>query len=99
MPEVIAPNIFTPNGDGDNDFFIFDTEYTVILEYTILNRWGNTMFDQTIDLSSGNTQLGWDGTSSSGTEAEEGTYFYKYFATGIDGTQISGHGFLQLARD
>jgi len=99
VPEVIAPNIFTPNGDGDNDFFIFDTEYTVILEYTILNRWGNTMFDQTIDLSSGNTQLGWNGTSSSGAEAEEGTYFYKYFATGIDGTQISGHGFLQLARD
>jgi gliding motility-associated-like protein len=99
VPVVIAPNIFTPNGDGDNDFFFFDTEYTIILEYTILNRWGNTMFDQTIDLSAGNTQLGWDGTSSSGAEAEEGTYFYKYFATGIDGTQISGHGFLQLARD
>ena len=28
--------------------------------------------------------------------AEEGTYFYKYIATGIDDTKLEGHGFIQL---
>lgn len=40
----------------------------------------------------------WDGTTPSGALAAEGTYFYKYVATGPgDGTnKIEGHGFVQL---
>jgi hypothetical protein len=27
---------------------------------------------------------------------EEGVYFYQYFARGIEGTEVSGHGFVQV---
>tara|TARA_R110002072_G_scaffold232309_1_gene389694 strand:+ start:48133 stop:50454 length:2322 start_codon:yes stop_codon:yes gene_type:complete len=99
-PEAVAPNIFTPNNDGDNDVFFIQTKFSVSIEVTILNRWGNAMYEKTIDLvTNPNTQDGWNGLTPGGTEANEGTYFYKYKATGIKGDTIEGHGFLQLVRD
>ena len=99
IPVVTPPNVFTPNNDGDNDVYFLQTKNVVTLEFTVLNRWGNVMYDQTIDLTLGFLELGWNGTTPSGTEAEEGTYFYKYVATGINGDQVDGHGFIQLVRD
>tara|TARA_B110000285_G_scaffold231104_1_gene298997 strand:- start:1533 stop:3791 length:2259 start_codon:yes stop_codon:yes gene_type:complete len=99
MPVVIAPNVFTPNNDGGNDKYFFETIYAVRIEVLITNRWGNVVYDESIDLTSSSLQEGWDGITPSGLEANEGTYFYKYIATGIDGTKIDGHGFLQLVRN
>jgi len=100
LPEAVAPNVFTPNNDGDNDVFFIQTKFSVNIELTILNRWGNLMYEKTIDLvANPNTQDGWNGLSPGGNEADEGTYFYKYKATGIKGDVIEGHGFLQLVRD
>jgi gliding motility-associated-like protein len=99
IPVVTPPNVFTPNGDGDNDVYFLDTKNVVKLEYTILNRWGNVMFDQTVDLTLGFPEIGWNGTTPLGIEAQEGTYYYKYVATGINGDQVDGHGFIQLVRD
>ncbi len=98
IPVVNAPNIFTPNGDGSNDLFFFTTIYTVQLEVTILNRWGNLMYEETIPIVQGAPPVGWDGKSPNNTDAQEGTYFYKYKATGINGDEVSGQGFLQLVR-
>src|SRR5690606_34253138 len=38
-------NIFTPNGDGDNDFFTFVYRADAVSEFhcTVVNRWGLTM--------------------------------------------------------
>lgn len=93
-PSVQAPNIFTPNNDDVNDLFELDIQNAVDVELVILNRWGNVMYD-----SSGPNPA-WDGTTPNGAAAEEGTYFYKYVATGPgDGTnQVDGHGFVQLVR-
>lgn len=99
MPVVIAPNVFTPNSDGDNDIYTFDTKFTTSLTVTILNRWGNLMYENTIDLTNLTLSPGWTGLTPSGIEAEEGTYFYKYKAVGIRGDEIDGHGFLQLVRE
>jgi len=98
-PSVVAPNVFTPNGDFDNDVFFLKTINTVNLELVIINRWGNTMFEENLDLLVPNLSYGWSGLSPSGLPAEEGTYFYKYKATGINGDSIEGHGFLELVRD
>lgn len=98
-PEVIAPNVFTPNGDASNAFYIFDTKHVVQLEVSILNRWGNVMYSADENITLIGTFVGWNGKTANGTDAEEGTYFYKYLATGIDGKQTEGHGFLELIRD
>ena len=91
-PSVFVPNVFSPNQDGTNEQFIIQTENVASIEIIILNRWGNVM--ATIE----SLDLGWDGTSASGNEATEGVYFYKYNAVGINGQELSGHGFLTLVR-
>ena len=98
-PEVYPPNVFTPNGDANNAFFILDTRFVVQLELTILNRWGNVMYFADEDITIPGNFVGWDGKSPNGKNAEEGTYFYKYVATGIVGQKTEGHGFLELIRD
>lgn len=92
-PVVVAPNIFTPNDDGNNDIFELDAKYTDMIQLVITNRWGNVVYEGE------SANPAWDGKTSSGGKAEEGTYFYKYTATGIYGDQITGHGFVQLVRD
>ncbi|MCZ4407233.1 gliding motility-associated C-terminal domain-containing protein [Cryomorphaceae bacterium 1068] len=68
---IKAPNIFTPNGDGLNDFFQIELgECIELIEVQIFNRWGQVVFE-----SSDSTEL-WDGESSSEMDISEGLYFY-----------------------
>ncbi|HLP55830.1 MAG TPA: gliding motility-associated C-terminal domain-containing protein [Fluviicola sp.] len=90
-PNVKVPNVFTPNNDGDNDYFLFDLENVEKIEATLINRWGNLI----LEMNELDDQ--WDGTLN-GNQASEGTYFYKYTATGIDGSVVSGQGFFELIR-
>ncbi|MGJ8660668.1 MAG: choice-of-anchor L domain-containing protein [Bacteroidota bacterium] len=99
IPIVEDPNVFTPNGDGYNDLFFFKTSFTTEFRLTISNRWGNVMYDKTLDLTATAAPQGWDGKSPNGNEAKSGTYFYQYEATGINGDKVTGKGFLQLVRD
>jgi gliding motility-associated-like protein len=99
QPEVIAPNVFTPNNDGNNSFFVVDTRNVVQLELTVLNRWGNVMYTADENITLPGSFVGWNGKTVSGADAQEGTYFYTYVATGIDGNQAEGHGFLELIID
>jgi gliding motility-associated-like protein len=86
-PAFEFPNIFTPNSDGNNDFFKIDNlpQNTRVV---ILNRWGNVVF------SSDNYQNNWDGNSQNGQELTDGVYTYR-FTTKAGKT---GHGFVQLIR-
>jgi gliding motility-associated-like protein len=68
---VKVPNIFTPNGDGLNDFFQIELGDCIeLIEVRIFNRWGQLVFES-LDA----TEL-WDGESSSDTDISEGLYFY-----------------------
>lgn len=96
--EVVAPNVFTPNNDGDNDFYFLHLKNAVKVEMTVINRWGNVMFKDETDLTQ-TPQIGWSGTTNMGIPAEEGTYFYTYVVTGVTGDVLEGHGFFQLERD
>jgi gliding motility-associated-like protein len=60
--EVFIPNVFSPNGDGVNDFFtIFASEIiTEISSLRIYNRTGNLLFDGK-SLVPGDETMGWDG--------------------------------------
>ena len=43
---IIAPNVFTPNGDSQNDFLIFtNLEYYGASSLVIFNRWGNKVYE------------------------------------------------------
>ena len=82
--EIEFPNVFSPNNDGINDFF--DLSFSMI-EYKIINRWGNLIFDSK-DMNSKT----WDGTFN-GQKCNEGVYFY----IAIVG-EIELKGFVELVR-
>jgi PKD repeat protein len=92
-PIISAPNVITPNDDGLNDEFILDWMNLSSLRLVILNRWGNTIYDETsTDLL--NMTPSWDGGNAS-----DGVYFYRYEGVGVAGQELDGHGFLHLIRD
>lgn len=66
------PNIFTPNGDGFNDYFRpFPYDLVNKIELTIFNRWGVPVF-KTED-----PDINWDGKDmKSKNDCSDGVYFY-----------------------
>ncbi|MBI2258053.1 MAG: gliding motility-associated C-terminal domain-containing protein [Flavobacteriia bacterium] len=92
--ELVLPNIFTPNNDGDNDEFIpLSLKSLQIKSFLILNRWGNLM----IEFKDNNIK--WDGKSSSGKAVNEGTYYYIVNYTTTLGEEKQIHGYFQLVRN
>ena len=88
-----VPNVFTPDGDGINDqFFINNTSCLKEYHLAILNRWGMTIFETTLE---GN---GWDGHTASGVPSPEGTYYYILKTTSLSGKDETTKGFLSLIR-
>ncbi|PWH85430.1 choice-of-anchor L domain-containing protein [Brumimicrobium oceani] len=88
------PNVFTPNGDGQNDFFTMNVENAQSVEIVIVNRWGNVVFEST-DLN-----FLWNGkVNNSGTECADGTYFYTFTIVDLSGQEKKEHGFVQLVND
>ncbi|MFM9004997.1 MAG: gliding motility-associated C-terminal domain-containing protein, partial [Flavobacteriales bacterium] len=62
---VTLPNIFTPNGDGDNDRFVPFEAFPGKWQLTIFSRWGAELFATT------NLTQGWNGE-----DAPAGTYYW-----------------------
>jgi gliding motility-associated-like protein len=86
------PNAFTPNGDGLNDYFnIPKGVLRSISEFTIFNRWGETVF------TANSFSKGWNGRYKS-LDAPVGTYVY--FISGIkeDGSKVRLKGSVTLLR-
>ncbi|MCU4177400.1 Ig-like domain-containing protein, partial [Carboxylicivirga sp. N1Y90] len=77
---VEVPEVFTPNGDGINDYFVIpnvdNKEDYKKNELFIFNRWGGQVFHMT------NYDNTWNGKSTDsvmgGDELPEGTYFYVF---------------------
>lgn len=85
---LTIPNAFTPNGDGVNDtFFIPGLETYSETELTIINRWGNNVYEKK------NYKNDWTGEG-----LVEGTYFYVLRAKNKDGIWNIYKGYLTLLR-
>lgn len=68
-PDIIVPNVFTPNGDGYNDLFIPKASAIESFVMIIYNRWGTPLFETTDYVT------GWDGKLN-GKEVSEGVYYW-----------------------
>jgi gliding motility-associated-like protein len=66
---LVVPNIFTPNGDGLNDFFELSNAAISIKEFTIYNRWGKLVY------SISNSSVKWDGKQNASI-VDDDTYFW-----------------------
>ncbi|MBK7181706.1 MAG: gliding motility-associated C-terminal domain-containing protein [Bacteroidetes bacterium] len=86
------PTTFTPNEDGDQDFFIIKSENIKGMNATILEGNG------TIVYSYKGVEIKWDGRNKKGEKAKEGLYYYIIDAEGIDGKKIEKKGSIKLTR-
>lgn len=74
---IVAPNVFTPNGDGFNDEFRVAYKSITSFHCWIYNRWGRLVYEWTDPMK------GWDGNIG-GRKAAPGAYFYIIKALGSD---------------
>jgi len=71
-PVYRLPNVFTPNGDGKNDYF-HPFDYTSVSEINlkIFDRWGKEVFE------TNDPDINWDGKDmTTGQLCSDGVYFY-----------------------
>ncbi|MEM6318103.1 MAG: gliding motility-associated C-terminal domain-containing protein [Bacteroidota bacterium] len=73
---VYIPNVFSPNGDGINDYFTIagDEELVQINKLTIADRWGNQVYAGWKLVGDGYTR-GWDGQMGA-QPVPNGVYLY-----------------------
>lgn len=89
--QVFVPDIFTPNGDGSNDYFIVKSKYVSTYAISIFTRWGEVVYTST-DMNDG-----WNGMNN--TEyAQEGAYTYKITGTDIHNKEFIKTGTITLVR-
>lgn len=90
---TIEPNsVFTPNNDGNNDFFEVKSSGIKELNVQIFNQWGNHVNEIT------EVEGKWDGTTEGGANATDGTYFYSLKARGVNNTDYERQGTVLLLR-
>lgn len=80
-------NVFTPNGDGINDYFDvgFTGEFLNCANLKIYDRWGDKVFDSNIG------RYRWDGITMKGKLAPVGVYYY---IISLGNEEIKGSVFL-----
>lgn len=64
------PNVFTPNGDGTNDYFEVTTDGTTVYEFSVFSRTGIRIYHTR------SPRIFWDGNSLDGAELKDGIYYY-----------------------
>ncbi|MFM7006918.1 MAG: proprotein convertase P-domain-containing protein [Flavobacteriales bacterium] len=88
--DITAPNVVVLSSQTGNEAFYVNYEGISSFNCTILNRWGNVIFEYT------NPADKWYGKTSSGEIVEEGTYFYRIDAVLDGGIELQKHGFVVL---
>jgi gliding motility-associated-like protein len=92
--EFFIPNVFTPNNDGQNDFFEIKANGYKSYLLKIYNRWGQLIF------SSNNESNYWNGKiKHTNKDASDGTYYYILELINNIDKYSSYKGLLTLLRD
>jgi len=97
-PHLFAPNIFSPNGDGENEWFYLQADETIrqIRQLLIFDRWGNMVF-QGENFQPNIPNLGWDGLLSGETMNPQ-AFIWKAEAEFVDGRVEVVYGDFVLVR-
>jgi gliding motility-associated-like protein len=89
--DIYAPDIFSPNGDLNNDYLCIYGNCIAEMKYSVFNRWGQLVFEtETVDDC-------WDGNFKE-KPMISGVYAYKLFVMLQDGTVIEDAGNVTLVR-
>jgi len=70
LEDIVVQNVFTPNGDNINDYFLISSNGGFPLILRIFTRAGILVYE-----NEGST-LTWDGKTASGQELNTGIYYY-----------------------
>ncbi|HUH75048.1 MAG TPA: PKD domain-containing protein [Chitinophagales bacterium] len=89
--EIIIPQVFSPNGDGVNDYFNIVSNNIESFELSIYNKWGKLIF-YTNDLNHS-----WDGTSG-GHMMPTDNYIYYTKGIKVDGQSFELRGSVLLIK-
>ena len=93
LSSVDVPDIFTPNGDGDNDvIYVKGWGIKKLLEFSIYNRWGEKVFTTT------DINVGWDGTYKGKRQNMDTYAYYVKVETYIDPQPLTKKGNITLIR-
>ena len=72
---LYIPNVFSPNGDSQNDNFEVYSPVVSISRLQIFDRWGDLQYDEQ------SAQPKWDGTSMRGGLMNSGVYVFVLYGT------------------
>ena len=95
---IYAPNAFSPNNDGVNDFFtLYGNQAAVLIKsLKVFNRWGDLLYLGT-NLPIGGDRIGWDGTFG-GKDVPPDVFVYVAVVSFIDGEEIVIKGDVTMIR-
>ncbi len=88
---VFVANVFSPNGDGFNDFLFARGKAIDEIHFTIFDRWGEKVFETT------NVNIGWDGTYK-GEQLNTAVFVYIVQGKFKNGDPINKKGNFTLLR-
>lgn len=93
-PYIFVPNAFTPNSDGNNDYFkpYYPLNLVTEVYFAVFDRWGGVIFE-TSDID----DRGWDGTYK-GEKIPSDVYVYMLRARCLNGEEYNHKGNVTLLR-
>ena len=90
--EVVLTNVFTPNGDGANDYLFIQSEGLQDFIVVILNQANKIIYQST------DPKFNWDGKLTNGDDAPIGQYVYFITAKSDRGDLINKYSTLFIQR-
>jgi gliding motility-associated-like protein len=89
--DVFMPNVFSPNGDGENDTLMIRSNFLKSVELYIYDRWGQRVFETKFETSNPQSVKWWDGKFN-GTELAPDVYAYYFKVVCVDNRNYAKKG-------
>ncbi len=97
-PKIYIPNVFSPDGDGLNDYFTVysNSAVSMVQSLTIFNRWGDKVYEAE-EFPTNDTNIGWDGKYRGKLE-NNNVYTYYAVLQDTSGNEIEKVGTVQILK-